>query len=143
MLAAKRACSSSPALLLLLDMPKVALMFLTVGNLYHEATWRLWFESAAGQLPIKQAKVGLGAAVHELAIVLSRGNCGQTVAPALHAPWQEAICSEDAQLHTAMHSCSAAADTPLGGQHLYTVYVHAPPTFKGNVFAPAACLTHA
>ena len=34
-----------------LAIPKVALMFLTTGPLYHEETWRLWFKSAAGVVP--------------------------------------------------------------------------------------------
>jgi hypothetical protein len=34
-----------------LRVPRVALMFLTTGDLYHEETWRLWFKSAAGVLP--------------------------------------------------------------------------------------------
>ena len=39
-------------------MPKVALLFLTIGDLYHEAAWRLWFASAGGLLPARDAQVG-------------------------------------------------------------------------------------
>ena len=34
-----------------LGINKVALMFLTTGDLYHEQTWRLWFKSAADVIP--------------------------------------------------------------------------------------------
>ncbi len=33
------------------DIPKVALLFLTKGDLPHKALWTMWFQSAAGQLP--------------------------------------------------------------------------------------------
>lgn len=32
-------------------MPKVAMMFLTKGDLFHHATWRIWFRSARDYLP--------------------------------------------------------------------------------------------
>ena len=41
-------------------MPKVALLFLTMGPMHHEASWRLWLASAAGLLPVREAQVGWG-----------------------------------------------------------------------------------
>ena len=40
-----------------LGLPKVALLFLTKGPMPHEPAWRLWFASAAGLLPARQAEV--------------------------------------------------------------------------------------
>ena len=46
-----------------LGIKKVALLFLTTGNLHHEQAWRLWFASAAGLVPAPAAEVwdGIGA----------------------------------------------------------------------------------
>ncbi|KAK9823942.1 hypothetical protein WJX72_006544 [[Myrmecia] bisecta] len=39
-----------------LRIPKVALMFLTRGELYHEETWAAWFKFAQGQIPVSAIK---------------------------------------------------------------------------------------
>ena len=39
--------------------PRVALMFLTKGELYHEQLWTLWFADAAGLLPAQHLQVPL------------------------------------------------------------------------------------
>lgn len=47
-------CHPTPAAppdLQALGIPRVALLFLTKGQLPHEPTWRLWLEAAAGLLP--------------------------------------------------------------------------------------------
>ncbi|KAK9813067.1 hypothetical protein WJX72_008331 [[Myrmecia] bisecta] len=41
-----------------LQLPKVALMFLTRGDLYHEPTWRLWFQYAANLVPLDAVRAG-------------------------------------------------------------------------------------
>jgi hypothetical protein len=47
------ACPATQAL----GIKKVALLFLTTGNLHHEQAWRLWFASAAGLVPGPAAEV--------------------------------------------------------------------------------------
>ena len=37
-------------------MPKVALLFLTSGELFHEPSWRQWFASAEGLVPALYAR---------------------------------------------------------------------------------------
>ena len=41
----------------LLGLPRVALLFLSRGALYHEALWAAWFASVEGLLPITYLKV--------------------------------------------------------------------------------------
>lgn len=83
-------------------MPKVALLFLTSGELFHEPTWEKWFASAEGLLP------------------------------ALHA--RETACEEAPQYWDAVQSyCSIKGlGSAIAKQHLFSVYVHAPPAFKGE-----------
>ncbi|EFN51093.1 hypothetical protein CHLNCDRAFT_55340 [Chlorella variabilis] len=92
-----------------LGIPKVALLFLTYGPLYHEAAWRLWFASAAGLLPAREA--------------------------------ESAVCEPGAEVYEAMRgACSSATSVgavagmgpqPIERQHLYSVHIHAPPSFEG------------
>jgi hypothetical protein len=99
-----------------LHIPKVALMFLTTGNLHHEDVWRMWLRSAQGLLP------------------------AQTV--------ERSICNADAslgvsrRLQRAAHACllhgngtevneKTHPSNVIDAQHLFSVYVHAPPEFQG------------
>jgi hypothetical protein len=45
-------------LLQVLGIPRVALLFLTKGELFHEPTWRLWFKSGGWSMPGTWAPVG-------------------------------------------------------------------------------------
>ncbi len=40
-----------------LDFPRVALMYLSAGELHHEDTWRDWFRDAGGLIPKEKLKV--------------------------------------------------------------------------------------
>lgn len=89
-----------------LEMPKVAMMFLTKGDLFHHATWRLWFRSARDFLPRYW--------IHEL-------KCG----------------GDPERLERAKQACvsykkttESAYTSPIRQQHLFNVYVHAPPDVK-------------
>ena len=81
---------------------KVALLFLTRGELPHEATWRAFFENAGKTVP-RTAEL--------------------------------AVCSNSAQLAETLHDqCEAmnnATGDPIEAQQLFSVYVHAPPSFAG------------
>lgn len=86
-----------------LQLPKVALMFLTMGHLHHEDTWRMWFRSAAGVLP------------------------AQTVAAS--------VCNAEGGTNTrvlsAARACKRNSTDAIAAQHLFSVYIHAPPDFEG------------
>jgi hypothetical protein len=84
-----------------LHIPKVALMFLTKGILLHERTWELWFKSAEGVLPAQAIN--------------------------------DAICNGDTLYQNsspaAARACKRNSTNVIDRQHLFSVYVHAPPTF--------------
>ncbi|BDA51615.1 probable glycosyltransferase BC10 [Coccomyxa sp. Obi] len=85
-----------------LKIPKVAMLFLTVGEIFHEPTWKLWFQEAAGLIP----------------------------ASALNSSDQAQAC-DDERLQVAQHHCFASEDAGvLSGQVLFSVYVHAQPDFE-------------
>ena len=92
-------------------MPKVALLFLTSGELFHEPSWRQWFASAEG------------------------------LVPALYA--RETACEQqDPRYWEAVQSyCSIKGlGSAITKQHLLSVYVHAPPAFKGASPSPESPL---
>ena len=83
---------------------KVALMFLTRGSLHHEQSWRLWFRSAAGILPI-----------------------GVAAPPSAQQSSGGGLCSLDGDaLDTAREACTAPieSDDAISYQHLFSVYIH-------------------
>lgn len=66
----------------LLGFPRVALMFLTRGDMPHEQLWSDWFGDAAGQLPLQYVQVIVavtGSGVHSL-IHCSRVSLGRSAA---------------------------------------------------------------
>lgn len=85
-----------------LRIPKVALMFLTAGHLHHETAWRLWLKSAAGVLPSQ---------------VMWQSIC------------QTKTSTASAALLEAARVCKRNATNMVDNQHLFSVYVHAPPGF--------------
>ena len=87
-----------------LGTPKVALLFLTQGDLWHEPTWRLWFRSAAGALPAGAVRGSV---------------CGAEAGPLR-------------ELRQACLPSRGQGDSaPIDQQHLFSVYIHAPPETKG------------
>ncbi|PSC67186.1 beta-1,6-N-acetylglucosaminyltransferase enzyme [Micractinium conductrix] len=94
-----------------LGMPKVALLFLTIGDLYHEAAWRLWFASAGGLLPARDAQA--------------------TVCNASAEQFGKIQAACDAQQGAVAHQTATPAADPIAHQHLFSIYVHAPPFFEG------------
>ncbi|PSC68450.1 beta-1,6-N-acetylglucosaminyltransferase enzyme [Micractinium conductrix] len=119
-----------------LGVPKVALLFLIRGDLFHHHVWRRWFEAAAGQLPAD--------AVHAS---LCRGDVAASPAgesaPGLRLLGGEEAAEEedpeDAEQVAAACGWNATSGEaiPMGSgsgaggviaqQHLFSVYVHAPP----------------
>lgn len=90
----------------LLQIPKVAMLFLTPGALPHERLWREWLQGAASLLPVPSvvayARRGWGLDRHRLAEL-------------------QAVCTPllDAELPLSQR------------QHLFSLYVHTHPTFRG------------
>lgn len=102
-LPAKEVLAGSPdACADVLQIPRVALLFLTTGHLHHETAWKLWFKSAGGVLP------------------------AQTVATS--------VCKAEGasrRLVEAARVCKRNSTNPIENQHLFSVYIHAPPIFPG------------
>lgn len=88
-----------------LGIPKVALLFLTRGDLYLSPAWRLWFQSAAGVVPRTAARCS-------------------------------GVASEAVRAGCPGPGPTAALDLPdermIDAQHLFTAYVHAPPSVNGG-----------
>jgi hypothetical protein len=91
-----------------LELPQVALLFLTRGAMPHEAAWREWFRAAAGRAP---------------AAALAAAACAG--GPRWEAA--RAACAGGADL------TDPAADPldAIARQSLFDVWVHPPPTFPG------------
>ncbi|KAK2079710.1 hypothetical protein QBZ16_002105 [Prototheca wickerhamii] len=87
---------------------KVALLFLTMGQMPHAETWRLWMASAAGKLP----KVNV--------------YCNPNVD----------VVQEACQGLTPLEAASLPPEDVLAWQHLYSVYVHAAPSVNVSSIPP-------
>ncbi|PRW05935.1 beta-1,6-N-acetylglucosaminyltransferase enzyme [Chlorella sorokiniana] len=107
-----------------LQMPKVALLFLTRGDLFHSGVWERWFAAARDLLPAEQLRT--------VACNISSATAASAPAaePAAPEPQQRvtpeqlaAACGWDAADGQLLPSPGNAIDQ----QHLFSVYVHAPP----------------
>lgn len=78
---------------------KVALMFLTVGEMPHAPTWKLWLASAAGKLPKRN----------------------------IHCSSNEQEIASSCKGPTAEEAAKLDGSALLQAQHLFSLYVHAPP----------------
>lgn len=101
-----------------LQVPKVALLFLTQGKLPHEATWRAWFAAAEGWLPAAAVVQGSACSVPEGELWRLAAACGAVGTTG--AGW-----------------VSPAAT--LSRQHLFSVYVHVPPQFPSGCCCGGCC----
>jgi len=81
-------------------------MFLVNGNIYHEESWRLWFESAIGAFPIENA-VDKGCL---------QNNSTQTGAA---SAWCSTV------------SRRQKYENPIDCQLLFSVYIHVSAEFDG------------
>lgn len=159
----------------LLNAPKVALMFLTRGEMPHEPAWAAWLQSARGLVPLPVAAApgfgGCGAErVKEIVAACGSGSSNSlssATAALLKARTQGQRLAEDGSITgmareaekakeeavvaakraaeggaadksgakaAASFSSSSSSSSPnaiVASQHLFSVYVHAPPTFKG------------
>ncbi|PRW05940.1 beta-1,6-N-acetylglucosaminyltransferase enzyme [Chlorella sorokiniana] len=118
-----------------LGAPKVALLFLTMGPMHHEATWRLWLSSAAGMLPVREAQAAVCTASPQQYSALRQAcTAGErpTVAAAAAAAALEGVATGSIGSEGVVGEKAAAAKAwPIDQQHLFSVYLHAPPSFKG------------
>ncbi|KAK9863331.1 hypothetical protein WJX84_003503 [Apatococcus fuscideae] len=83
----------------LLQIPKVAIMFLSRGALHHEQTWKDWFTYIHGHVPVH---------------LLQAANCSSELTEQL-----QQVCG------------SGQGSDTISQQHLFSVYVHAPPSSLG------------
>ncbi len=93
---------------------QVAMMFLTKGALHHEASWRLWFQHAAGLIP---------------RTLLTPEACNATSGNVTSGCGG---CLEG-KLEAARQLCGPRTGRGvLQQQHLFNVYIHALPEFTGK-----------
>lgn len=98
----------------MLQMPKVALMFLTRGPMPHEELWNRWLASAAGLLAVDCASSSL---------------CSQTP--------MNSSSNSTAQRQPSMSALKQACTlkrTAQNGylqQHMFSIYIHPPPDYTG------------
>ncbi len=107
-LLANGTCQRTDLCAQLFRIPKVALMFLSKGELPHEDVWGQWLASAEGRLPYAWASDSVCVANNSI------------VADALLDSMRQ-VCAPDAQ----------GGSSVILRQHLFSVYVHAPPSFAG------------
>ncbi|CAL8472071.1 g11613 [Coccomyxa elongata] len=99
-----------------LGIPKVAIMFLSKAELFHESSWALWFQHAAGLLPVSALQ--------------STSQNGKD---------ESTVCNKD-RVQLAQRWCSPAAQGSgvLQRQHLFNVYIHPLPDYgyfpEGSIF---------
>lgn len=108
-----------------LRLPRVALLFLTRGPMPHERTWQACMGWAQGQIPLQAVhlsgvcdpSISAGGSIQQVLQACGRGRRGAGTRSA----GQEGRPAWEAILE----------------QHLFSVYVHAPPDFPGWSTAPA------
>lgn len=127
-----------------LGSPRVALLFLTRGDLPHHETWRLWFGAAAGMLPVEQLRAATcpaqtaAAAAAPAAEEAWRGRQLAKQPGELGTEqwsWQEGLVAKAAACGWNASSGQALQDGgggPIQRQHLFSVYIHAPPNVTGG-----------
>lgn len=97
----------------LLQMPKVALMFLTRGPMPHEELWNRWLASAAGLVAVDCASASL---------------CSQT-------PTNGSSIKSNPQpsMQALKQACTLKRTAPNAylQQHMFSIYIHPPPDFAG------------
>jgi len=93
---------------------KIALLFLTKGEMHHEQTWKAWFDVAGYLLPRD--------------VVLKK--CSQGLS---------AVKDVRAMCRT-LDSASSGGSDVIAAQLLFSIYIHAPPSFTGyaleSIWAP-------
>ena len=104
---------------------KVALLFLTRGELYHEAAWRLWFRSAAGVLPVT-AHPALCPPTHTLTPTPQQPSSETPPPPHEHQHEQVDVPTEEARGACGIEPPQSYDndDDVIAQQHLFSVYVH-------------------
>ena len=121
--------SSTDACAQALSIPRVALLFLTTGDLYHEETWRLWLKSAGGMIPAQSMvssvckTEGASARLQEAAAA-----CHDN---ALEPPSTKNNNNKNSSSTTGNGGGFNVNVSVIDQQHLFSVYVHAPPSFDG------------
>ncbi len=100
----------------MLQMPKVALMFLTRGPMPHEELWNRWLASAAGLVAVDCASSSL---------------CSQT--PVNSSSSKRGESHPQPSMSTLRSACTLKRTAQNGylQQHMFSIYIHPPPDFPG------------
>lgn len=106
------------------------MMFLSKGRLPHEPIWRMWFAQAIGVLPKQQATAALcGADTNGGAVPQTLQAVGLQLMQQLCAV--EGTSDWPAPSTAAADKDSASLSNVISRQHLFSAYVHTPPSFEG------------
>ena len=106
----------------MLQMPKVALMFLTRGPMPHEELWNRWLASAAGLVAVDCASSSL---------------CSQTPMNSSSSSSKDGSSNTTAQRQPSMAALKQActlkrsAENGYLQQHMFSIYIHPPPDYAG------------
>ena len=115
-----------------LGTPKVALLFLIKDKIVHEDLWSVWFKSAVGMIPAE---------------ALNK-TCSDGVPDGMNTAKSKMLsaCSEYWPSHLQGHMNGTSSDDisgdsdlmkdPISMQHLFNVYVHAPPSADTKKIQP-------
>lgn len=126
-----------------LGIPKIALMFLTTRNLFHENMWRLWFQSVEGLIPSQVSdsftcQEGLeDMKLDDKIDACTNKNAGLHLdlktekIPNLDFRNEDIVSRKMLQKSKVDGSTENKMENAIDSQHLYSVYVHAPPDFDG------------
>ncbi|KAL3144019.1 hypothetical protein ABBQ32_003823 [Trebouxia sp. C0010 RCD-2024] len=98
----------------LLQMPKVALMFLTRGPMPHEELWNRWLASAAGLVAVDCTSTSL---------------CSQT--PLISTSTRTAQRQPSMPVLKQACTLKRTAENGYLQQHMFSIYIHPPPDFAG------------
>lgn len=127
----------------MLRLPRVALLVLTRGGLHHHQTWNRWFEAARDQLPSEQLRAAAcapaaataGAPAPEPANAAQpaeQGGEGAAERPAFEAVAAACGWNFSAGQALAPEQGGFGGASAIAQQHLFSVYIHAPPSITGE-----------
>lgn len=104
----------------MLQMPKVALMFLTRGPMPHEELWNRWLASAAGLVAVDCTSNSL---CSQIPMPSSSPDSSNRSSTARRQPSMSAVKQACTLKRTAQNSYLQ--------QHMFSIYIHPPPDFAG------------
>ncbi len=103
---------------------KIALLFLTRGEIHHEELWKLWLRSAASYLPLSIESSAV-CSLDEYDLVIARKVCGTQITAN----------------NNSIPESKSIEDDAFASQHLFNVYVHLAQNVDGMFVSVSLGLT--